>query len=175
MIKLNCEIDKAGIKKPNMKAVQGITQEAMIMKGDDAVYKTSVFKKPENMAIISASHVERKATGIEIATDDIRKAKAEIESAFNDILILSDKTDDHLAKYITEIRQFRMAMTMECRSLITSMQDVRKFFLEDTFDDEMGRVERFVSLCKELRALKENGTLDAVSDTIIKLTVRAQP
>jgi hypothetical protein len=53
---------------------------------------------------------------------------------------------------------------------MTALGDVRQFFLEDDYKKEIARLHEFIDLCERLKALKEEGLLDAVSDIILKLS-----
>jgi len=55
---------------------------------------------------------------------------------------------------------------------LCELRDIRKFFLESDYKTEVERLERFVSLCREIKALKESGLFDAVCDTAIRMSVQ---
>jgi hypothetical protein len=62
-----------------------------------------------------------------------------------------------------------MTLTVESNQLLKQLEDVRKFFLDKNYEQEMQRTERFISMCNTLKELKKDGTLDAVSETLIRL------
>ena len=65
-----------------------------------------------------------------------------------------------------------MTAVQEIQATLAMMKDIRKFFLDSDHSEEINRLRDFVGLCNELKALKENGTIDAISDTILKLSVK---
>lgn len=73
-------------------------------------------------------------------------------------------------KVLEDIRQTRVAIGHESRQLLGECADVRKFFLSDDHEKEVAKLREFIELCERLRALKNDGTLDKVADTILKLT-----
>ena len=72
---------------------------------------------------------------------------------------------------LEDVRQSRFAFVSETAQMIKPLRDVREFFVDKTYEVEITRLREFVELCERLERLKQNGTLDAVSDTIIKLSV----
>lgn len=70
---------------------------------------------------------------------------------------------------LQDIRQTRVAIGHESRQLLAECGDVRKFFLSEDHEKEVAKLREFIELCERLRALKNDGTLDKVADTILKL------
>jgi hypothetical protein len=52
---------------------------------------------------------------------------------------------------------------------MASLKEVRQFFLEGDYEKEIERLHEFVDLCERLKALTQDGFLDAVADTLLKL------
>lgn len=73
-------------------------------------------------------------------------------------------------KIMKDIQQTRVATEFESRQLLSACADVRKFFLSEEHAKEVCRLKEFVEVVERLRALKKDGTLDAVADTILKLS-----
>jgi hypothetical protein len=73
--------------------------------------------------------------------------------------------------WLEEIRSTRMATVAECSQMTKSLRDVRQFFLGSDHKEEITRLREFVDLCERLVALKESGTLDAITDTMLRLAV----
>lgn len=71
---------------------------------------------------------------------------------------------------LLSLRQTRMAFDTETRLLMSSLREVRQFFLDKNHSEEVARLKEFVDLCERLQKLKESGFLDTVADTLIKLT-----
>ena len=76
---------------------------------------------------------------------------------------------DESNKVLESIRQTRVAISFESRQLLTDCGDVRKFFLSDDHEKEIAKLREFIELCERLRSLKNDGTLDKIADTILKL------
>ncbi len=72
-------------------------------------------------------------------------------------------------KHLLAIRQTRIAIGLEASKLLSECGDVRKFFVSDDHDKEITKLREFVELAERLRALKNDGTLDKLADTILKL------
>lgn len=77
--------------------------------------------------------------------------------------------DDWVKKAISLTRQNKIAMDIETRALMADFREIRAFFLDERHLEEVSRLEKFVSLCRELKELKQSGFIDAVADTILKL------
>lgn len=71
---------------------------------------------------------------------------------------------------LEDIRQTRVAIEFESRKLLSECADVRKFFLGEEHTNEVAKLREFIELCERLRALKNDGTLDKIADTILKLS-----
>lgn len=76
---------------------------------------------------------------------------------------------DESNKVFQDIKQTRTAIEWESKHLLTACADVRKFFLSEEHAKEVARLREFVEVMERLRSLKQDGTLDAISDTILKL------
>ena len=70
---------------------------------------------------------------------------------------------------LKSIRQTRIAIGIESRQLLAECGDVRKFFLSEQHEQEIAKLRDFIELAERLRALKDEGTLDRLADTILKL------
>jgi hypothetical protein len=98
-----------------------------------------------------------------------------ITTAYNKIKSISEVLVPDLHKITVDIRQSRQTVEMEMRDALKWLTTVREFFLESKYELEMKRLREFIELCKEIQALKDAGTLDAVADLAVKLAIgRAQ-
>lgn len=104
-------------------------------------------------------------------TEAVEDAKGVLNTLADEARDLTDKIEPELLNSIKRVREARMTLTNEVRDALVLMREVRKFFLESDYATEVARVHEFVGVCKELAALRDNGVLDAVSDTILKLAV----
>ncbi len=113
---------------------------------------------------------------MEIATNMLVDAKsvlnatiADTREQYSQLIDAANGVNDSLVAHIQALRSSRMACTSEVQQSLTALKDVRKFFLESDYELEMNRLERFVTVCKELKALKDDGTLDVIADTSLRL------
>ena len=130
-------------------------------------------KSDEEMNIVVAKELANMADKMHNQTIDLATRAMEArkfldwhcdhckESWFN----WRDQTD----KILEQMRQTRVAIGTESRQLLSECGDVRKFFLSDDHEKEIAKLREFVELCERLRSLKNDGTLDKVADTILKL------
>lgn len=81
------------------------------------------------------------------------------------ILPFTSRTHEH----IKTIRSTRMTMISEVASMTNALRDVRKFFLDKDYHEEIKRLREFVELCERLKVLKDSGFLDSIVDTMLKL------
>lgn len=101
--------------------------------------------------------------------EEVKKTTELIQGHYNDLLKTHDLLTPNIAKLIKNLREKRSVMAVEVNKSIATMKDVRKFFLDKEHKVEMARLKEFVELCERMHQLIENGTLDAVSDIILKL------
>lgn len=70
---------------------------------------------------------------------------------------------------LEEMRMWRMGITSEAKNSIKEMGELRQFFLTDQHVEEIKRLKEFVDVCERLQKLKDAGTLDAISEIMLKL------
>lgn len=109
-----------------------------------------------------------KLTPLALAAVDARRA---IDESMNQLGQMFDNFDTLAKQLLGSIRQNRFAIVSELHQIMTPMKDLRSFFSGPEYDSEIRRLQEFVDLCERLEGLQQRGTLDAVSDTLIKLTV----
>ena len=100
-----------------------------------------------------------------------RKEMAREMEAENQALL--DATSEFkriVADNIDSVRAFRMTVVREVTAAIAPLLDVRKFFPGPDHAEEMRRLGEFVLLMEKLDALKSSGFMDAVADTILRLS-----
>ena len=71
---------------------------------------------------------------------------------------------------LEDIRQTRFSMVSEVNHMTKELKEVRQFFLGSDYKEEISRLREFVELCERLQKLKSSGMLDAIGDTMIKLS-----
>lgn len=70
---------------------------------------------------------------------------------------------------LEDLRQSRFAYVTETAQMLTPLKEVRQFFIARDYEQEIARLKEFVELCERLEGLKQRGTLDALTDTILRL------
>lgn len=109
------------------------------------------------------------------------KELTKLDGQLSEISAALRRTMDELSVVYREVSEFtreatnatrstRMAAVSELTQLSTALRDVRKFFLGAEYEQEQRRLREFVELCERLKSLKDSGFLDAVSDTMLRLT-----
>ena len=79
--------------------------------------------------------------------------------------------ESNTRRHIDTIRGKRMTMVAETAQMVTSLKEVRQFFLGADYKDEIERLSHFIDLCERLYKLKESGFLDTIADTMLSLSV----
>lgn len=80
-----------------------------------------------------------------------------------------EEVHKQLARHLNELREKRFGLEAETRLIMNQLKDVRQFFLESNYEEQIDRLRDFVTVCERLQALKESGFLDTVADTMIRL------
>lgn len=115
--------------------------------------------------------METNTTLLAAANEEAAKSKKILQELANDVTALHEIIAPKLLHQVQELRASRMAVVTEVKDSLTAMREVRKFFMESDYETEMARLERFVKVCREIKALKECGVFDAVCDSALKLAV----
>jgi len=105
------------------------------------------------------------------SNSEVSESVQALNDAWNKISAMKELLIPQLTDMTKQIQQSRMTTEREMKSTLDWLQTVRKFFLEKDYDTEMTKLQSFISLCKDIQALKDAGTLDAVADLAIKLAV----
>ena len=118
----------------------------------------------------SLEMVKSAAERIGIFTAECNKANECLESEFKSTGILVSHAKEMKKEVIETFRAMRMTTTTEVSAMIKPLTDIRKFFLGDDHQKEMDRLKEFVDICERLETLKKSGFMDAVADTMLKLS-----
>jgi hypothetical protein len=73
------------------------------------------------------------------------------------------------SEFLSELRSMRMSSAREVSEMMEPLKEIREFFVGKSHEAEIARLREFIELCERLQKLKQNGFLDAVADTMIKL------
>lgn len=100
---------------------------------------------------------------------ELNESKKALQDLANEIGATSEIVQPALEKLIKSLRSARMTTVNEIREMIGALKEIREFFMDPKHPAELERLERFVNVCKALQSLKQDGTLDALAETIIRL------
>lgn len=132
-------------------------------------WSESKLRSPQLIAAIGANQMDETTALLKETTEEMRAAKEELESLKNQLANLYSTTLPELDEHLKRFRGVRMAVASEMATTLTELRDVRRFFLERDHAEEVQRLERFASLCRELLELKKSGALDAICDSALRL------
>ena len=117
-----------------------------------------------------AQTMEVNKTLLDEINKEVEISRNILQEMSNDCLAIQEFLEPQLTTAIKRLRETRMTIKTEFSQTLNAMKDVRKFFLDKEYEKEMDRLERFVNIVSQFRELSADGTLDAVSDTILKLS-----
>lgn len=146
----------------------------------DGTNRTGVaFRMPHNDEVINTLRVgvamETTGNMLKAINIEVEESKKILESLANEIHALSIIVGPALLNQAKELRSARMVVVNEVRDSLSSLRDVRKFFLESDYKIEIERLEKFVKVCKEIEELKKSGVFDAVCDSALRLAIQEKP
>lgn len=102
--------------------------------------------------------------------EKVKDSCAALLAAMEGIGTAIDDFKPKSSEYIQMVRGFKMAIVSEISQSTNELKDIRKFFIGLEHENEIKRLREFVELCERLKKLKDDGTLDAISDVILKLS-----
>lgn len=111
----------------------------------------------------SGAIVEALNTSVAASSEAIDSFHRKMHSALADLEVLTQK-------HAQAMRALRMSAVSDAGQITKVLGDIRALFIGPDHTKEMERLEHFIALCERLQTLKRNGTLDAVADTILKLS-----
>ena len=155
------------VKGPCTDGLDGIFQSALLAGKDARIKITS-----EVQVLTMGAWMEQTKAMLEAANAEVEESRKVLDDLVERVRDLRKELDPELAGAIVQLREQRMAVVREVRDSLTALRDLRAFFLEDAYELEVTRLERFVRLCREIQALKAEGVFDAVVDSALRLAVR---
>lgn len=79
---------------------------------------------------------------------------------------------DEANKASRHVNELRMAFDRESKSIVASGKDVEQFFNSSEYREAHARLKEMVDLLDRFSTLKNNGTLDAFADFILKVSCK---
>ncbi len=148
--------------------------KAIFRRGRENFYTHEGLTTPDCIMSKVGQAMEETRALLEEANEEVTKSKEVLEDLANKIKSLAEIVIPELHKQSEVVRASRMSVVREVSLSLDAFKDVRKFFLDKDYKNEMERLERFVAICKELKELKEQGVLDAVADVSIRLSIQEE-
>lgn len=105
-------------------------------------------------------------------TAECEKGRNSLRDLEGEVRALAEIIKPQIENRTAEIRSLRMSLVSELNQSLASLREVRRFFLDADYRQEIDRLKEFVSVCKELQKLKADGVLDAVCDSAIRLALK---
>lgn len=127
---------------------------------------------PSTEELLKLAAESRADTGKVVLCMDLAAKQAEVDLKKQNLKFIQELVEwnDASNKYLKDLREFRFAAISEIANVKNELADIRRFFLADGHHEEIRRLREFIDLCERLAKLKKDGTLDAVAETIIKLS-----
>lgn len=127
---------------------------------------------PSTEELLQMAAASRTDTAKVVSLMDLAAKQAEIDLKKQNLKFIQELVEwnDASDKYLKDLREFRFAAISEIANVKNELADIRRFFLADGHHEEIRRLREFIDLCERLAKLKKDGTLDALAETIIKLS-----
>lgn len=138
---------------------------------DGAAYAMNVLDSNESLIGAGGMTMETVDAMMKKINEEVGESSKLLKKAVNEMKATYDILMPDMVKMVKDIRSSRMTVTMELKQSLTIMKDVRKFFLDSDYKTEMERLEKFVLLGERMQRLLKDGTMDAVCDIILKLSI----
>jgi len=147
---------------------QNVSQFSAVARGIENPITGEPLISVDDAQLIAAEIHQARMLDLKKRADEILVAMEtsmrSIEEAFRD-------TGPTINDRISLLRSARMSIVTEISLMLPQLRDLRTFFFEDQHRREIERLQEFISLCEKLKALKADGTLDAVCDVSLRLAV----
>ena len=131
-----------------------------------------VYRNDEEFTVITVGcAMEHAGQLLEAINKEVETSKKTLETLANDVKAVAHIVNPALLKQATDIRDARMTVVREVRESLSALREIRSFFSEADYDKEMERLERLVAVCREFKAMKDLGVLDAVCEAALRLAV----
>jgi hypothetical protein len=121
---------------------------------------------------------------IEALHEHDRELKPFIRAAINAVGAMSDAVrnvgsdmdafEQGLKKWQGDIRTARMNFVSESGFILNGLKEVRQFFGGNAYEQQMARLSELAELCERLKKLRDDGVIDSLSDTIIRLSLKEE-
>ena len=108
----------------------------------------------------------------ELQQEISEKNREVFKTLHTNLVDVYNQVSPFLKDQISELRNTRLQAVSEVKASISLIRDIREFFLQPEHSEQIKRLKEFVEVCNQLKRLKDEGTLDAIGDTILKLSIK---
>lgn len=109
-------------------------------------------------------HMENITETLHITREELTEAKRDLQTLANELASVADIIEPALVDQTRRIRAARMVALDETRQALNALRELRAFFSDAGYVEEIKRMEHFVTICQQFKRLKDEGLLDAVVD-----------
>jgi hypothetical protein len=113
--------------------------------------------------------MEHEAAMLQAANEELERSKDLIRAGTATVKQVAEVVLPMLSEQVEKIRAVRMTITRETTLTIEALKEVANFFEYGQYQKQMERIKDFAALCHVLKHLKDDGTLEALSETIFRL------
>jgi hypothetical protein len=117
-------------------------------------------------------NMDRIADGLSESREELKEIEKDFQSTVNDLITIQDEVERRIVDHITKLRTARMTAVAEIALSTQALKDVRRFFMDSDYHEEMRRLRDFADVCERLYKLKQTGVLDAICDSALHLAVK---
>jgi DNA-binding Xre family transcriptional regulator len=119
------------------------------------------FHRWEIELLNAGEKMEKTNEMIGAVTDELRKAKQEMQDLANELVNIQEIVSVKLARQLDAIRNHRMASVRELQDILAPLKALRSFF-DDGGERDAARLERLNALCSELERFHRSGALSGL-------------
>jgi len=169
---MEARLDK---KKGFKLKIEMLSKSAQFRTGFDRsgiAYHGEKFESPSAHLLIAGGLMERTEELLKMVNEEIAESKKILQKLSNEVRVAFEAVHPTLIDQIKELRETRMTMVREIQAMLDPLRDIRKFFFSESHEQEMKELQKFITLCQELSALKQSGVLDAILDSVIRLSIK---
>lgn len=105
---------------------------------------------------------------------ECQKIKAELEKTSAEMGRLRDVMLPDLRYFLDQVRALRMGLDQEMKHAISSLNEVRHFFIAKDYETEIARLKDFLVTVEKIRVLQRDGTLDGIVDLMLRLACQEE-
>lgn len=118
--------------------------------------------------VFTGVNMEKAGIFLKEINEDVSESAKILQKTFNEVNSTYQVLEPLLTDMIKRIRSARQTINVELKTAMGHMKDCRKFFLEKEYETEIARLKEFIGLCERMRELANDGTLDVITDIILK-------